>query len=60
VKYRRKYGISEGTKMLVEDAEGGIFFRPIMSLEEQAGIDIRKYDTKEMKKLLDRVREEWR
>jgi len=60
VKYRRKYGINEGTKMLIEDAERGIFLRPIMHLEEQAGIDAGKYDTKELKKSLDRVREEWR
>ena len=60
VKYRRKYGINEGTKMLIEDAERGIFLRPIMHLEEQAGIDAGKYNTKELKKSLDRVREEWR
>lgn len=60
VKYRRKYGINEGTKMLIEDAERGIFLRPIIHLEEQAGIDAGKYDTKELKKSLDRVREEWR
>jgi AbrB family looped-hinge helix DNA binding protein len=60
VKYRRKYGINEGTKVLIEDAEKGIFLRPIMDLEEQAGIDAGKYDTKELKKSLDRVREEWR
>ena len=60
VKYRRKYGINEGTKVLIEDAERGIFLRPIMRLEEQAGIDTGKYDTKELKKSLDRVREEWR
>jgi len=60
VKYRRKYGINQGTKMLIEDAERGILLRPIMRLEEQAGIDAGKYDTKELKKSLDRVREEWR
>jgi AbrB family looped-hinge helix DNA binding protein len=60
VKYRRKYGINEGTKVLVDDAEKGIFLRPIMRLEEQAGIDAGKYNTEELKKSLDRVREEWR
>jgi len=60
VKYRRKYRINEGTKMLIEDTERGIFLKPIMHLEEQAGIDAGKYDTKELKKSLDRVREEWR
>ena len=28
VKYRRKYGINEGTKMLIEDAEGASFSGP--------------------------------
>ncbi|MEA2089536.1 MAG: AbrB/MazE/SpoVT family DNA-binding domain-containing protein [Thermoproteota archaeon] len=60
VKYRRKYGITEGTKVLIEDAEGGIFLRPLMRLEEQAGIDAGKYNTKELKKSLDKVRREWR
>jgi len=60
VKYRRKYGINEGTKVLIEDAERGVFLRPIMNLDEQAGIDAGKYDVKELKKSLDRVREEWR
>ncbi|MEM2971969.1 MAG: AbrB/MazE/SpoVT family DNA-binding domain-containing protein [Candidatus Bathyarchaeia archaeon] len=60
VKYRRKYGINEGTKMLVDDDGKGIFLRPLIHLEEQAGIDAGKYNTEELKKSLDRVREEWR
>jgi AbrB family looped-hinge helix DNA binding protein len=58
VKYRRKYGMNEGAKVLVEDAGKGILLRPLMRLEEQAGIDAGKYNTEELKKSLDRVRQE--
>jgi AbrB family looped-hinge helix DNA binding protein len=60
VKYRRKYGMNEGAKVLVEDAGRGVFLRPLIRLEEQAGIDAGKYDIEELKKSLDRVRQEWR
>lgn len=60
VKYRRKYGINKGTKVLIEDSEEGIILRPITPLVKQAEIDTGKYDTKELKKTLDRVRQEWR
>lgn len=60
LEYRRKYGIKRGTRILVEDVGGGLLLRPIPSLEEQAGIDAGKYDVRELKRLLDRLREEWR
>ncbi len=58
--YRRKYGIKEGARVLIEDTDNGLLLRPIPSLEEQAGIDAGKYDVKELKTSLDRMREEWR
>jgi len=58
--YRKKYKIKKGVKMLVEDTSKGILLKPIQSLEEQAGIDAGKYDVKELKASLDRMREEWR
>lgn len=58
--YRKKYKIKKGVKMLVEDTSKGILLKPILSLEEQAGIDAGKYDVKELKASLDRMREEWR
>jgi len=58
--YRRKYGIKKGTRVLVEDTDVGLLLRPIPSLEEQAGIDAGKYDVKELKMSLDRMREDWR
>ncbi|MEM2756259.1 MAG: AbrB/MazE/SpoVT family DNA-binding domain-containing protein [Candidatus Bathyarchaeia archaeon] len=60
VEYRRKYRIREGVKVLIEDIGNGLLLKPVPSLEEQAGIDAGKYDVKELKKLLDRMREEWR
>ena len=57
--YRKKYNIKKGVKMLVEDTSKGILLKPIQSLEEQAGIDAGKYDVKELKASLDRMREEW-
>jgi AbrB family looped-hinge helix DNA binding protein len=60
VEYRKKYGIKEGTKMLIEDIGKGLLLRPIPSMEEQAGIDVGKYDVGELKKSLDQMRREWR
>ena len=60
VKYRKKYKIDEGVRMLIEDTADGLLLKPIQNLEEQAGIDAGKYDVKELKMSLDRVREEWR
>jgi len=60
VKYRRKYGIKEGAKMVAEDTSYGIVFKPIPRLEDLAEVDSGKYNAKEMKEALDRVRERWR
>jgi len=60
VKYRKKYKIDQGVRMLIEDTADGLLLKPIQNLEEQAGIDAGKYDVKELKMSLDRVREEWR
>jgi AbrB family looped-hinge helix DNA binding protein len=58
--YRRKYKIKEGMRMLIEDTDKGLLLTPISSPEEHAGIDTGKYDVKELKRSLDRMREEWR
>jgi len=60
VEYRRKYKIDEGARMLIEDTADGLLLKPIQNLEEQAGIDAGRYDVKELKMSLDRMREEWR
>jgi len=58
--YRKKYRINEGGRVLIEDTSDGLLLRPVQDLEEQAGIDAGKYDVKELKTSLDRMREEWR
>ena len=57
VKYRKKYGIKKGTKMIVEETSSGIIFKPIPPLEDLAGVDAEKYDARAMKEALDSVRE---
>jgi AbrB family looped-hinge helix DNA binding protein len=59
-KRRKKYGIKEGTRMIVEDSSLGIVFRPIPSLEDLARVDAGKRDAKKTKELLDKGRAEWR
>ena len=59
-KHRKKYGIKEGMRMIVEDSSLGIVFRPIPSLEDLAGVDAGKCDARKMKELLDKGRAEWR
>lgn len=60
VNLRQKLGINEGDELLVEATEqGNILFKPIRKLEDCAGI-YSKYDTpEEMKKELDKIREEY-
>ena len=60
IEYRRKHRIEVGARVLMEDTGDGLLLRPIPSLEDQAGVDVGKYDVKELKTLLDRMREEWR
>lgn len=60
VAYRRKYGIREGTRMLVRDGPSGIVLTPILGLEDLAGADIGRYGAGEMKRALDEMRKRWR
>ena len=46
--------------MFIEDTGRGLLLKPIPSLEELAGADVGRYETKEMKKLLDEMCEKWR
>lgn len=57
---RKKYGIKEGTTMLVQDAEGAIVMIPLISVEQLAGIDAGRYDARKLKKEVDRLRAKWR
>ncbi len=57
---RKKYGIKEGTTMLVQDADGAIVMIPLISVEQLAGIDAGRYDARKLKKEVDRLRAKWR
>ncbi len=49
----------EEDELLVEVREGGIFLRPLPSLEELAGIDTDYGDVEEIKKEIEEIREEY-
>ncbi len=55
---RAKYRIKEGTRLIVVDTGTGIMFRPAVSTADLAGSGAPKAAPAEMKKLLDKMREE--
>jgi len=55
---RKKYGISEGTRLRVEDTGKGILFRKADSTLELIGTGARHASVEEMKELLDEMRAE--
>lgn len=57
-KIRRKYGIEEGTRLEVIETDEGILFKPIKSTVDLAGSGAKYATPEEMKKLLDKLREE--
>jgi len=58
VQLREKYGIEEGTRLVVLDTGEGILFRRAKSTTDLAGSGSSKATSKEMKRLLDKLREE--
>jgi AbrB family looped-hinge helix DNA binding protein len=58
VRLRRKYKIEEGTRLQVIETEEGILFKPKKSTLDLAGSGSHYATSKEMKKLLDKLREE--
>jgi len=59
VELRQKLDIKEGDELLVEATDHGILFKPIRKLEDCAGI-YSKYGTpEEIKKEIDKLREEY-
>ncbi len=58
VRLRRKYGISEGTRLEVEDTGKGILLRKAESTLELIGSGAKSASVDEMKKLLDEMRAE--
>lgn len=55
---RRKYRIEEGTRLEVTETEEGILFRPQKSTVDLAGQGAKLATPEEMRRLLDRLREE--
>ena len=55
---RRKYGIMEGSRLEAIDTGEGVLFKPKLSFFDLAGSGAGKASLKEVKDLLDRMREE--
>jgi len=56
VELRRKYGIVEGTKMVVEDSPAGIIFKVVPRIEDLAGADAGKIKLEKALEIFDRMR----
>ena len=53
---RKKYGISEGTRLRVEDTGKGILFKKVPNTLDLIGSGAKHATVKEMKQLLDEMR----
>jgi len=53
---RKKYGIRVGMRVLVKESSDGILIKPIIPIEDLAGIDAGKVTLDEMRKKLDDIR----
>ncbi len=56
---RQQCGIKEGDKLIVEMTEKGVLFKPIPKLEDMVGIDAGYATVEEVKKMVDKLREEY-
>jgi AbrB family looped-hinge helix DNA binding protein len=59
VEIREQCGIKEGDRLLVQLTEKGILFKPIPKLLDMAGIDAGYGTPEEIKKEIDKLREEY-
>ena len=59
VEFREKLGIKEGDELLVEVTEKGILSKLTPKLEDMAGIDAEYGTPEEIKKEIDKLREEY-
>ncbi len=59
VQFREKLGIREGDQLIVEATENGMLFRLVPRLEELAGVDSDYGTPEEIKKAIDKLREEF-
>ncbi|HDI42281.1 MAG TPA: AbrB/MazE/SpoVT family DNA-binding domain-containing protein [Candidatus Bathyarchaeota archaeon] len=58
IELRRKYNIREGTRLIVIDTGDGILLKPALTTADLAGSGAKYASPEEMKKLLDRLRDE--
>jgi len=58
VKFRKKYQIEEGSRLEVMDTGQGLLLKPATTIRDLAGSGAKHADVRQMKKLLDRLREE--
>jgi AbrB family looped-hinge helix DNA binding protein len=56
---RKKCGIKEGDRLIVEATENGILFKPVPNILDMIGIDAEYATVEEVKKMLDKLREEY-
>ena len=59
LKIRKKLGIKERDKLLVEVTKDGVLFRVIPRIEELAGVDSKFGDIKDVKREIEKLREEY-
>jgi len=59
VELRQKLGIKEGDELLVEATQQGLLFRLVPKLVDMAGVDAKYGKVEEVKKEVDRLREEY-
>ena len=58
IELRRKYGIKEGMKMLVEDSGSSIVLKVVPRIEDLAGVDAGSMTIEEAFEILDKMRSE--
>jgi len=56
IELRRKYGIAEGMKMVVEDSPSGIVFKVVPRIEDLAGVDAGKIKVEKALEIIDKMR----
>jgi len=56
---RKQYGIKEGSLLIAEATENGALFKPAPEISDLAGIDVGYATVKEVKKMIDKLREEY-
>jgi AbrB family looped-hinge helix DNA binding protein len=59
VEFRKKLGIKDGDELIVEVTEKGVLFKPIRRIEDCAGIYAKYGNVEEIKKEIDKLREEY-